>query len=326
MLKIGHIILPDMPLILAPMEDISDPPFRVICREQGADLVYSEFISSEGLIRNADKSRIKLDIFEAERPIAIQVFGHDEDSMREATALIEQAKPDIIDINFGCPVKKVVNKGAGAGALKNPERMIALAKSVVDSTNLPVTVKTRLGWDDKSIQIPEICERLQDVGVKAIALHARTAVQMYGGQADWTWFNKVKDNPRFTIPLFGNGDVKNALDAKRLRDNHPVDGIMIGRATTGNPWIFREIRQYFETGKLPAEVTISDRVEVCKTHLLESVKWKGEKLAILEIRKHYGPYFKGIPNFKPYRMRLVTSMDLKEILDTLEEVKGLRIE
>lgn len=303
------------------MEDISDPPFRVICREMGADLVYSEFISSEGLIRNADKSTVKLDIFEGERPIAIQVFGHDEESMKEAAGIIERANPDIIDINFGCPVKKVVKMGAGAGALQDLTKMIKITESIVKSTDKPVTVKTRLGWNSENIHIVELCERLQDAGVQAVALHARTAVQMYSGNADWSWFIKVKENPRFHIPLFGNGDVRNAQDAKKMIEEYAVDGVMIGRAAIGNPWIFRETRSYLQKGEISKPPSIQQRAQICKKHLLGSVKWKGERLGILEMRKHYRAYFAGIQGIKTYRQKLVESNEITMLLDILDDLQ-----
>ncbi len=318
MLKIGEIELPDMPLILAPMEDISDPPFRLICKKMGADLVYTEFISSDGLVYNAEKSNVKLDIFDAERPVSIQVFGHKEESLVQAIKLIEEKNPDTIDLNFGCPVKKVIKNGAGAAALKEPEKMVRLTRAVVEATSLPVTVKTRLGWDQNSIIIPELSEKLQDTGIKALAVHARTAKQMYRGSADWSWFKKIKENPRFKIPLIGNGDVLTPEDAMNMKTNFRVDGIMIGRATMGNPWIFKEIKHFFKTGEKLSPPSISEKVDICKKHLLDSVKWKGEKLAILEMRKHYSHYFKSIKDIKNYRVKLTTNNSLNEILELLE--------
>ena len=323
MLKIGEIALATMPLILAPMEDISDPPFRAICRQLGADLVYSEFISSEGLIRDAEKSKIKLDIYDEERPVALQLFGHDSSSMIEAVKLAEEVNPDIIDLNYGCPVKKVVRKGAGAALLKDTDRMLELTKLIVNSTNKAVTVKTRLGWDHRSIQITELCEKLQDCGVKAIALHARTAVQMYSGQADWSWFPKIKNNPRFTIPLFGNGDVKTPADAMRMKNDYAVDGIMIGRGSVGNPWIFRDIKGFFLTGKSPDPPTIEERIHICRKHLYDSIKWKGERIAIFEMRKHYAAYFKSIPDIKALRIKLCESNSINEIEYLLEKVYSI---
>jgi len=322
MVKIGHIQLPEKPLLMAPMEDISDPPFRIICRQMGADMVYSEFISSEGLIRQADKSKIKLDIFPEERPVAIQVFGHDEKSMMEAAEIIDLANPDIIDINFGCPVKKIVRKGAGAAALQNILWMVNITKQIVGSTKKPVSVKTRLGWDNNSIQIVELCEMLQDVGVAAIALHGRTAVQQYSGNADWTWFKKIKENKRIIIPLFGNGDVKTPVDAKTLFDEFCVDGVMIGRAAIGNPWIFKNIRHFLKTGEFADPPSVAERAFICKNHLLESVKWKGERQAILEMRPHYSQYFKGINHFKPVRIQLVSATELSSIIQIIEKVEA----
>lgn len=320
MIKIGNLEIPDRPLILAPMEDISDPPFRVICMEMGADLVYSEFISSEGLIRDADKSKIKLDIFPGERPIAIQVFGHDEKSMTEAVNIIEKVKPDMIDINYGCPVKKVVKKGAGAAALQNLPQMVKMTEKIVKSTKIPVTVKTRLAWDSHSIKIVELCEMLQDVGVAAIAVHARTAVQQYSGTADWAWFKRIKNNNRFKIPLFGNGDINTPQKAKTLFDEYQVDGVMIGRASIGNPWIFKLTKHYLKGNDIPFKIKISEKAEVCRRHLMQSVKWKGERLGILEMRPHYAHYFKGIYHFKAIRIKLVESTDLNQITGILDSL------
>lgn len=321
MLKVGNIEFSSLPIIMAPMEDISDPPFRVICKNLGADLVYTEFLSSEGLIRNAGQTKAKLDFFAEERPVAIQVFGHDPNSLREAVAMIEAVNPDFIDINFGCPVRRVVNKGAGAAALKFPEKMVKLTSEVINATNIPVTVKTRIGWDHQSIVIEELSEKLQDVGVKALALHARTARQMYTGKADWEWFKKVKANPRFKIPLYGNGDVKTPEDALKMRDEYEVDGIMIGRAVVGNPWIFRETKHFFATGEHLPIADTNERVDVCKMHLLESIKWKGEKRGIFEMRKHYRRYFRDYINFREFREKLVESKDVNELLEILETVR-----
>jgi tRNA-dihydrouridine synthase B len=322
--KIGdHIELPEFPLLLAPMEDVSDPPFRYVCKQYGADLMYTEFISSEGLIRDAIKSRKKLDIFEYERPIGIQIFGGDEEAMALSAKIVDATHPDLLDINFGCPVKKVVCKGAGAGVLKDVDLMVRLTKAVIKSTHLPVTVKTRLGWDDNSINIMEVAERLQDVGVKALTIHGRTRAQMYKGFANWERIAEVKHNPRIQIPVFGNGDVNSPEKALEYKNAYGVDGIMIGRAAIGYPWIFNEIKHFFKTGEhLPAP-TLANRVEVCKTHVLKSVEWKGEKLGLLEMRNHYANYFKGIANFKETRTRLVTLSSLKEILDVLDNVCGL---
>ena len=306
MIKIGNVELPDFPLLLAPMEDVSDPPFRRLCKMQGADLMYSEFISSEGLIRDAIKSRKKLDIFDYERPIGIQIFGGDEEAMAMSAKIVEAVQPDLVDINFGCPVKKVVSKGAGAGVLKDIDLMVKLTKAVVNSTELPVTVKTRLGWDSESINIEEVAERLQDAGIKALTIHARTRTQMYKGEADWEYISKVKNNPNIEIPIFGNGDIDSPEKAKEYREKYDVDGMMIGRAAIGYPWIFKEIKHYFATGELLPPPTIADRVEAVRLHLEGSVEWKGERHGILEMRRHYANYFKGVPNFKEYRKQLVT--------------------
>ena len=322
MVKIGDIELGDFPLLLAPMEDVSDPPFRALCKENGADVVYTEFISSEGLIRDAAKSVIKLDIYEKERPVGIQIFGANLDSMLQAVDIVEKSNPDIIDINYGCPVKKVVSKGAGAGILKDLCLMESLTKAIVERTNLPVTVKTRLGWDHDSIKIVEVAERLQDVGCKAIAIHGRTRAQMYKGDADWSYIEKVKNNPRMHIPVFANGDINTPERAMFIRDDLGLDGAMIGRASIGNPWFFNEVKHYFETGIHKEPSSIKERAEVAKRHLEMSVAWKGEKLGVYETRRHYSNYFKGIENFKPYRQKLVTtetSNEVYEILDSISE-------
>jgi len=319
--KIDKIELPDFPLLLAPMEDVSDPPFRYVCKQNGADLMYTEFISSEGLIRDAIKSRQKLDIFDYERPIGIQIFGGDEEAMAMSAKIVDTVQPDLLDINFGCPVKKVVCKGAGAGVLKDVDLMIRLTKAVVKSTTLPVTVKTRLGWDEKNINIMEVAERLQDVGVKALSIHGRTRAQMYKGDADWTLIGEVKNNPRIKIPIFGNGDIDSPEKALEYKNRYGVDGIMIGRAAIGNPWFFNEVKHYFKTGeKLPLP-GIKEKVDVCKTHLIKSCEWKGEKLGVVEMRRHYTNYFKGISHFKETRMKLVTLDHLNELLEVLDEVK-----
>jgi len=302
------------------MEDITDSPFRSICKQFGADLVVSEFISSEGLIRDAVKSRVKLTFEEEERPVAIQIFGHDVDSMRKAAGLAEEAAPDMIDLNFGCPVRKVVRKGAGAALLKNIPRMLEIAEAVVKATRLPVTVKTRLGWDEGDKPIVDLSERLQDLGVAAIAIHGRTAKQLYGGQANWRLIGEVKHNPRMQIPVFGNGDITNALVAKDRLDQTGVDGLMIGRAATGNPWIFREIQSYLQTGYIPPQPGIQERIAILREHFRRSVIYKGERLTILEFRKFYSGYFKGIPDMKPYRMRLVTATTIADIEGILNEI------
>ena len=320
MVKIGNIELGNFPLLLAPMEDVSDPPFRAVCKEHGADVMYTEFISSEGLIRDAAKSTQKLDIFEYERPIGIQIFGSNIDSMKQATEIASYANPDIIDINYGCPVKKVACKGAGAGILQDIPKMVEMTAEIVKSTHLPVTVKTRLGWDDNTKYIEEVAERLQDIGIKALSIHGRTRKQMYKGDADWTLIGNIKNNPRVTIPIFGNGDIDSPEKAKRYKETYGVDGIMIGRATIGNPWIFNEIKQYIETGLKLEPPTISERVDVCKRHFEFGIKWKGDVLGIVEMRRHYSNYFKGISHFKDYRTRLLSTMDQNEIIAILDEV------
>ncbi|MGP1479122.1 MAG: tRNA dihydrouridine synthase DusB [Capnocytophaga sp.] len=323
MAKIGNIDLGAFPLLLAPMEDVSDPPFRRLCKMHGADMLYSEFISSEGLIRDAIKSKQKLDIFDYERPVGIQIFGGDEEAMALSAKIVSTVNPDLVDINFGCPVKKVVSKGAGAGVLKDIDLMVRLTKAVVNSTSLPVTVKTRLGWDEQSINIEEVAERLQDVGISALTIHARTRSQMYKGHSDWSYIAKVKNNPRIHIPIFGNGDIDSPEKALEYRNTYGVDGIMIGRAAIGYPWIFNEIKHYFATGTLLPTPTIADRVEAARNHLLWSVDWKGERQGILEMRRHYANYFKGIPNFKEHRQRLVTLESSEEILKALENVREM---
>ena len=320
MVKIGNIDLGEFPLLLAPMEDVSDPPFRRLCKLHGADMLYSEFISSEGLIRDAIKSRQKLDIFDYERPVGIQIFGGDEEAMALSAKIVATVRPDLVDINFGCPVKKVVSKGAGAGVLKDIDLMVRLTKAVVSSTDLPVTVKTRLGWDESSINIEEVAERLQDAGISALTIHARTRSQMYKGHSDWSYIAKVKNNPRIHIPIFGNGDIDSPEKALEYRNKYGVDGIMIGRAAIGYPWIFREIKHYFATGELLSPPTIADRVAAARNHLIWSVEWKGERQGVLEMRRHYANYFKGLPNFKEHRQRLVTLDSAAEIVTALEEI------
>ncbi|WP_299129188.1 tRNA dihydrouridine synthase DusB [uncultured Winogradskyella sp.] len=320
MVRIDNIELGEFPLLLAPMEDVSDPPFRALCKEQGADVVYTEFVSSEGLIRNAAKSVMKLDIYEKERPVGIQIFGANMDSMLQTIDIVERSKPDIIDINFGCPVKKVVSKGAGAGILKDVCLMEKLTAEMVKRTNLPVTVKTRLGWDHDSIKIVEVAERLQDVGIKSIAIHGRTRAQMYKGNADWKPIADVKNNPRMHIPVFGNGDVNTPERAAEMRDSYGLDGAMIGRASIGNPWFFKQVKHYFKTGEHLAPISMPDRVEAARRHLQMSIDWKGEKLGVFETRRHYTNYFKGIPNFKEYRMKMVTSDDSKDVFAAFDEV------
>jgi tRNA-dihydrouridine synthase len=323
--KIGDIELPEFPLLLAPMEDVSDPPFRMVCKEQGVDLMYTEFISSEGLIRDAVKSRMKLDIFEYERPIGVQIFGSEIESMVKCAEIIESVNPNLLDINYGCPVSKVTCKGAGAGILQNIPKMVAMTKAVVNATTLPVTVKTRLGWDEGSKNIEEVAERLQDIGIQALTVHGRTRVQMYKGEANWELIAKIKENPRIHIPIFGNGDIDSPEKAWEYKNKYGVDGIMVGRASIGYPWIFREIKHYFKTQELLPPPTIAERVEACKSHFEFSLRWKGEKLGVLEMRRHYTNYFKGIPNFKPYRMELVTSMDIDFIRRKLDDITQFEI-
>ncbi len=321
MVKIGeHITLPEFPLLLAPMEDVSDPPFRAVCKDNGADLMYSEFISSEGLIRDAIKSRRKLEFEEEERPFGIQIFGGDEEALGMSARICETVNPDLVDINFGCPVKKVALKGAGAGVLKDIDLMVKLTEAVVKSTKLPVTVKTRLGWDSQSLNIEEVAERLQDVGIKALTIHGRTRAQMYKGEADWSLIAKVKNSSRIHIPIFGNGDIDSPEKAVIYKERYGVDGIMIGRAAIGYPWIFREIKHYVKTGELLAPPTVEERVAVCKKHLEKSFVWKGPRVGIMEMRRHYTNYLKGLPSIKDYRLKLVTLETVDEINAVLDEI------
>ncbi len=321
MAKIANIDLGDFPLLLAPMEDVSDPPFRALCKEQGCDMMYTEFISVEGLIRDATKSVQKLDIYDYERPVGIQIFGAEHDSMMRAAEIVEEAQPEVLDINFGCPVKKVVCKMAGAGILQDLDKMVRLTSDVVNSTNLPVTVKTRLGWDENSKHIVEVAERLQDVGIKAISIHGRTRKQMYKGEADWTLIGKIKENPRMHIPVFGNGDINSPQKAVEYKNRYGVDGIMIGRASIGYPWIFREIKHYVKTGELLAPPTVDERVDAAKRHLEFSILWKGERLGIVEMRRHYTNYFRGFRDIKPIRGLLVTEDNPSVIYETLEYIR-----
>ncbi len=320
MVKIGKVELGEFPLLLAPMEDVSDPPFRAVCKEHGADLMFTEFISAEGLIRDAAKSVQKLDIYDYERPIGIQIFGENIDSMREAAAKAEAAAPQLIDINYGCPVKKVACKGAGAGILLDIPKMEAMTREIVNQVSLPVTVKTRLGWDDNTIKITEVALRLQDAGIKAITIHGRTRQQMYKGIANWDFIRKVKEHPDMEIPVFGNGDVSSPEVALEFKDAYGIDGIMIGRASIGNPWIFNEIKHYFRTGVLSEAPGLEERVAVVKKHLNFSIEWKGEKTGILEMRRHYTNYFKNIPDFKPFRMQLVTLENYDSLIDVLDQI------
>lgn len=320
MVKIGSLEIGEFPLLLAPMEDVSDPPFRYVCKQYGADLMYTEFISSEGLIRNAVKSVHKLDIFEYERPIGIQLFGSDINSMREAGSIADGAKPDLIDINYGCPVKAVACKGAGAALLQDIPKMVQMTSEIVKIATRPVTVKTRLGWDDNTKNVVEVAERLQDIGIAALTVHGRTRKQMYKGIADWTLIAEIKNNPRIKIPIFGNGDADSPEKVKLMKDTYGIDGVMIGRGSIGYPWIFNEVKYFLKTGlHLPAP-TINDCVQVCKIHLQKSIEWKGEKLGIVEMRRHYANYFKGLDHFKEYRMKLVTLFDAIEIFSVLDEV------
>ena len=321
MVKIGDVELGEFPLLLAPMEDVSDPPFRALCKKQGCDMLYTEFISVEGLIRNADKSIQKLDISDEERPVGIQIFGSDRDSMVQAAEIIERTKPEVLDINYGCPVKKVVCKMAGAGILQDIDRMVSLTKAVVDATALPVTVKTRLGWDEDSKNITTVAERLQDIGIKALSIHGRTRKQMYTGEADWSLIAKVKENPRIHIPIFGNGDIDSPQKAKLYKERYGVDGIMIGRASIGNPWIFREVKQFLLDGTLLPPPTLEDRIDAVLTHLQRSIQWKGLRLGICEMRRHYTNYFRGYREVKQFRSRLVQAESFDEVVEITESMR-----
>ncbi|HSG67510.1 MAG TPA: tRNA dihydrouridine synthase DusB [Bacteroidales bacterium] len=320
-MKIGNINFDHYPLVLAPLEDITDLPYRLICKRLGADLMYTEFISSEGLIRDAHKSVVKLKLEEKERPVGIQIFGHDTESMIRATEIAEEAGPDLIDINFGCPVKKVVSKGAGAAMLKDVPRMIEITRAVVNATRLPVTVKTRLGWDEKSKNIVEVAEQLQDTGIAAMSIHGRTRSQLYGGLADWTLIGEVKNNPRMQIPIIGNGDIKDPGTALLMKEKYGVDGLMIGRAAIGYPWIFREIRSYFDTGIILPPPDVEERISVCREHLMHSIEYKGDHRGIFEMRKHYSNYFRGLPNFKPFKLKLMNTENIEGVLEILEEIQ-----
>jgi tRNA-dihydrouridine synthase B len=321
-MKIGNIELGDFPLLLAPMEDVSDPPFRSVCKVNGADLMYTEFISSEGLIRDAEKSVQKLDIYDSERPIGIQIFGDNIESMKKAASISEEAKPEILDINYGCPVKKVACRGAGAGILLDLDKMQKMTAEIVKQVNIPVTVKTRLGWDDNSIKIVEVAKRLQDVGIQALTIHGRTRKQMYKGEANWDYIAQVKNDPNITIPIFGNGDINSPEKAKEYKEKYGVDGIMIGRAAIGNPWVFNQIKQFLKEGKFLNKPDIKERINVVKKHLEFSIKWKGEKLGLIEMRRHYTNYFRAIENFKEYRMKLILSESLDYSLDVLNDISN----
>ena len=318
--RIGPLILPEFPLLLAPMEDVSDPPFRALCKKHGADLVYTEFISSEGLIRKAAKGMKKLDIFEQERPVGIQLFGGSEDAMEEAARIAEAVRPDLIDINYGCPVHKVVSKGGGACLLQDVDKMVRLTEKVVKAVKLPVTVKTRLGWNDQTKNIMEVAERLQDVGIQALSIHGRTRAQLYKGPADWTLIGEVKNNPRIHIPIFGNGDMDSPEKAVEYRNRYGVDGVMIGRASIGHPWIFNEIKHFMHTGQHLAPPSIADRVEAAREHLRTSLAWKGPWEGVVEMRRHYGNYLKGLPNVKEVRLRLCTEKEPRVLEEILDEV------
>jgi len=318
--RIGPLILPEFPLLLAPMEDVSDPPFRALCKKHGADLVYTEFISSEGLIRKAAKGMKKLDIFEQERPVGIQLFGGSEDAMEEAARIAEAVRPDLIDINYGCPVHKVVSKGGGACLLQDVDKMVRLTDKVVKAVKLPVTVKTRLGWNDQTKNIMEVAERLQDVGIQALSIHGRTRAQLYKGPADWTLIGEVKNNPRIHIPIFGNGDMDSPEKAVEYRNRYGVDGVMIGRASIGHPWIFNEIKHFMHTGQHLAPPSIADRVEAAREHLRTSLAWKGPWEGVVEMRRHYGNYLKGLPNVKEVRLRLCTEKEPRVLEEILDEV------
>lgn len=326
MVKIGNVEVGEFPLLLAPMEDVSDPPFRAVCKAGGADLMYTEFISSEGLIRDAAKSRQKLDIFEYERPIGIQLFGGNVDSMREAAEIASAANPDIIDINYGCPVKAVACKGAGAALLQDIPKMVRMTEEVVKATHLPVTVKTRLGWDDKTRNVPEVAERLQDIGIKALTIHGRTRVQMYKGEADWSLIGEIKNNPRIKIPIFGNGDIDSPEKAVLYRQRYGVDGIMVGRASIGNPWVFNEIKNFMATGTHLAAPDLTERVRVTRQHFDFSIRWKGPKLGVFEMRRHYASYFRGFPDFKIFRTRLVEANTSAEVHQILDDIAGEYVE
>jgi len=322
-MKIGNIELGDFPLLLAPMEDVSDPPFRSVCKENGADLMFTEFISSEGLIRDAEKSTQKLDIYDSERPIGIQIFGDNIESMKKAASISEAANPEIIDINYGCPVKKITCKGAGAGILLDINKMQKMTSEIVKQVKKPVTVKTRLGWDDDSIKIVEVAERLQDVGIQALTIHGRTRKQMYKGEANWEYIAEVKNNPRINIPIFGNGDINSPEKAKKYKNKYGVDGIMIGRSAIGNPWIFNEIKSYIKENKHIKNPSLNDRIETVKKHLDFSIQWKGERLGLIEMRRHYTNYFRGMDNFKKHRMKLILSESKNFTLETLNEISNI---
>ena len=321
-MKIGDIELGERPLFLAPMEDVTDASFRFICKEFGADVMYTEFVSSDGLIRDARKSLEKLKTYPYERPIGVQIYGHIPEAMVEAALMAEEAAPSFIDINFGCPVNKIANRGAGSGMMRYPDKMIDITKKVVDAVKLPVTVKTRLGWDENSKIIVELSERLQDTGIKALTIHGRTRAQLYKGEADWTLIGEVKNNPRMKIPVIGNGDITSEIQAKEAFEKYGVDGVMIGRATYGRPWIFKEVRHFLNTGEHMDALTVEEKVELAKRHLLKSVEVKGDRVGVLEMRRHLSAYFKSLPDFKAVRMKLVTEPDYIELLNILDYIKA----
>ncbi len=321
MLTIGNLVIDeDYPVLLAPMEDVTDPSFRYLCKKFGVDLMYTEFVASEALIRNIDKTIRKMTLFDAERPVGIQLYGHNIDAMVESAKFITQYKPDLIDLNFGCPVKKIATRGAGSGMMRDPDKLIKMTAEVVKATNLPVTVKTRLGWDENSKNIVEIAERLQDTGIKALTIHGRTRAQMYKGTADWTLIGEIKNNPRIYTPIIGNGDIDSPQKAKEMFDRYGVDAIMIGRATYGRPWIFREVKHFLNTGELLPPMALKEKVETAKLQLLKSIEWKGEKRGVYEMRRHFTTYFKGLPNFKPLRMQLVTTDEPYELIALLDSI------
>lgn len=322
-MRIAHIELPDKPLFLAPMEDVTDASFRYICKQYGADMMYTEFVSSDGLIRDAHKSLEKLNIHDYERPIGIQIYGHIPEAMVDAAIRVEAAKPDLIDINFGCPVNKIARRGAGSGMMREPDKLVEITRQVVRAVQLPVTVKTRLGWDEDSKIIVELAERLQDVGIAALTIHGRTRCQMYKGEADWTLIGAVKNNPRMHIPIIGNGDICTPQQAADAFNRYGVDGVMIGRATFGHPSIFREIRHFLNTGEELPPMSVTDLVELAKAHFYKSIEVKGDRVGLLEMRRHLATYFKGLPNFKETRTRLVTENDPAEVIRILDSISQI---
>ena len=321
--RIGNIDLGEKPVLLAPMEDVTDPSFRYMCKHFGADMMYTEFISSDGLIRNAGKSVKKLNIFDNERPIGIQIYGHLIDAMVEAAKIAEEAKPELIDINFGCPMKKIARRGAGSGMMNNVPVIVEMTKAIVNSVKLPVTVKTRLSYDDEHKNIVDIAERLQDVGIKAITIHGRTRNQLYKGEANWELIGEVKNNARMFIPIIGNGDITSAEKAKQAFDTYGVDAIMIGRGAIGQPWIFKEVKHFLHTGEKLPHPTIEEITTLARQHLLRSIEFKGERGGILEMRRHFAHYFKGLPNFRETRIKLLTSLAVDEIFQILDEINKL---